>query len=52
MEARSATALSDVTPTGSQTHVLTPDEIPDQVMCLDLQISKEKKNYQMNKRKK
>lgn len=31
MEARSATALTDVTPTGSQTHVLTPDEIPDQV---------------------
>lgn len=32
MEARSAATLSDVTPTGSQTTVLTPDEIPDQVI--------------------
>lgn len=36
MEARTVTALSDVTPTGSQTRVITPDEIPDQVIeCLD-----------------
>lgn len=36
MEASSVTALSDVTPTGSQTRVITPDEIPDQVIiCLD-----------------
>lgn len=31
MEARSATVLSDVTPTGSQTQIVTPDEIPEQV---------------------
>lgn len=37
MEARSATALTDVTPTGSQTQVLTPEEIPDHQVnkCLD-----------------
>lgn len=34
MEARAATVLTDVTPTGSQTQVLTPDEIPDQVMWM------------------
>lgn len=32
MEARSSTALSDATPTGSQTQIITPDEIPDQVI--------------------
>lgn len=29
MEARSATALTDVTPTGSQTQVITNEEITD-----------------------
>lgn len=31
MEARTTATLSDVTPTGSQTQVITPDEIPEQV---------------------
>lgn len=31
MEARPTATLSDVTPTGSQTRVITPDEIPEQV---------------------
>lgn len=38
MEARSVATLSEVTPTGSQTQVITPDEIreiPNQVNSLD-----------------
>lgn len=34
MEARSVPVLTDVTPTASQTQVLTPDEIPDQVILM------------------
>lgn len=32
MEARPATALSDATPTGSETQIITPDGIPEQVI--------------------
>lgn len=39
MEANPSTALLDVTPTGSQTQVITPDEIPEQVNCI------KRKNY-------
>lgn len=43
MEARPVTTLSDVTPTGSQTRVLTPEEIPDQVnKCLDIKKNSKK----------
>lgn len=31
MEAHPTATLADVTPTGSQTQVITPDEVPEQV---------------------
>lgn len=46
MEAHSTATLSDVTPTSSQTQVITPDEIPAQVIkCLDIHLSFERNGF-------
>lgn len=34
MEAHTSATLSDVTPTGSRTTVITPDEVPEQVTII------------------
>lgn len=34
MEAHTTATLSDVTPTGSRTQVITPEEIPEQVIYI------------------
>ncbi|XP_031624373.1 E3 ubiquitin-protein ligase PPP1R11 [Contarinia nasturtii] len=51
MEARPSTALSDATPTGSQTQIITPDEIPDQgapVLRLNLRRTSAEKKVSWN----
>lgn len=46
MEAHTTAPLSDVTPTGSRTQVITPDEVPEQVKIVEeiLKLKKKKKS--------
>lgn len=49
MEARPTATLSDVTPTGSRTQVITPDEIPEQVNHSSLDNTKKKQSQSFGK---